>query len=122
MNKAQALYSFWASFGWAAYDQTTTPEDAPMPRITYQVETDSFDNTLLLSASLWDKSTSWERISQKVEEISRAIQNMNPPSVAIDGGRMFISKGTPFAMRMADVDSSIRRIVLNINVEFMTQY
>lgn len=120
MDKAQAIDSFWASFDWPAYDENTVPENAGFPRITYQVQTDSLDNLLLLSASLWDKSTSWERITKKTDEIAERISNMDPPSIKIEGGRLYITKGVPFAQRMSDVDDSVRRMYLNINAEFLT--
>ena len=47
---------------------------------------------------------------------------MNPCTVKIDGGRMYIARGTPFAQRMSDVDDMVRRIVLNVTVEFFTAY
>lgn len=120
MDKAQAIHNFWSGFGWLAFDESTTPDDAPFPRITYQVQTDSLDNILLLSASLWDKSTSWEKVTKKAEQIAREIVNMYPAAIRIEGGGLYISKGTPFAQRIPDPDDSIRHIYLNINAEFLT--
>lgn len=123
MDKAQALHSFWSSFGLPAYDNTVVlDEGATMPYITYDVSTDSLENSLSLNASLWYMSTSWEAISKKAESIAFYIKHMNPPSISIDGGRMYVTKGTPFAQRMSDENPMIRRIVLSINVEFLTEY
>lgn len=122
MDKAQALHAFWSSFGLPAYDDSVVLDDgATMPYITYNVATDSLENVLSLNASLWYRSTSWEAISQKAESIAQYIAHMNPPAVAIEGGRMYVTKGTPFAQRMSDENPMIRRIVLNINVEFLTE-
>lgn len=121
MNKTQAIHNFWSGFEWPAYDESTVPDDAPYPRITYTVQTDSLDNVLLLSASLWDRSTSWEKISQKADEIGREIVNIYPSAIKLNGGGLYITKGSPFATRMAEPnDDSIRRIFLNINAEFLT--
>ena len=123
MDKAQALHAFWSSFGLPAYDNTVVlDEGATMPYITYDVSTDSLENSLSLNASLWYRSTSWEAISKKAESIAFYIKHMNPPSISIDGGRMYVTKGTPFAQRMSDENPMIRRIVLSINVEFLTEY
>lgn len=122
MDKAQALQNFWESFGLPAYDSTAVPDDAQMPYITYSVATDSLDNVVNLSASLWYRSTSWASISQKAEEIAEAIIKMNPPAIALDNGRLYITKGTPFAQRMQDEDDTVRRIYLNIQAEFLTAY
>ena len=122
MDKAQALHDFWSSFGLPAYDVNTVPDNAEMPYITYETSTDSLDYVLALSASLWYKQMSWEDITKKADEISKYIFEQNPCTKKIDGGRMYIARGTPFAQRMADVDDMIRRIVLSIYVEFFTAY
>lgn len=123
MDKAQALQTFWESFGIPAYEQTTVPESAKMPYITYSVSTDSLDNVVNMSASVWYHSTSWKDISEKTEQIARYIVGMNPPSIKFDGGRLYIAKGNPFAQRMADPnDDMIRRMYLNIQAEYLSAF
>ena len=123
MTKGQAIQKFWESFDLPAYDATSVPDNAPLPYITYQVHTDSLDGLCMTNASLWYKSYSWKEISEKTEQISKAISQMYPPSVKIDGGRMYITKGVPFAQRMSDTTSDdIRRMLLNVNFEFLTEY
>lgn len=123
MDKYQALDSFWNSFGWPAYDEGTVPDDAPLPRITYSVVTDNLDNSVMIPASLWDKSMSWERISKKAEEIAQALVTMYPPAIKLDDGRLYLSKGSPFAQRMQEPsDDTIRRIYLNVDAEFFAAY
>ena len=122
MDKAQALQSFWSSFGLPAYDSTDVPQDAQMPYITYSVATDSLDNVVNMNASLWYRSTSWKDITQKADQIAEAIVKMTPPSIQLDNGRLYIAKGTPFAQRMSDEDGNVRRIYLNIQAEFLTAY
>lgn len=133
MDKAQAIHNFWSSFGLPAYDETDVPdkiynpstgeEEPPqMPYITYHVGTDSLGATVSLYASLWYKSTSWAEISRKAEEIAQAIVKMYPPSIQLDKGRLYIYKSTPFAQRMADPDETIRRIYLNCEAEFLTEF
>ena len=72
MTKGQAIQQFWSSFGLTAYDATSVPDDAPFPYITYSVRTDSLDNVVTDSASLWYRSYSWKDISEKAEEIRQA--------------------------------------------------
>lgn len=122
MDKSQALQSFWESHGLPAYDIGTVPETAVMPYITYDVATDSLGTVLSLSGSLWYNDTSWEDISEKAEQIAQHIVKMHPPSIEIDGGRMYLTKGSPFAQRIIDPDPYIRRILININVEFFSAY
>ena len=121
MTKGQAIQKFWEGFGLPAYDENTVPQDAQLPYITYGVVTDSFQNMVLLHGSLWYRSTSWKDISEKAEQIAAAI-GYGYVIKKIDGGYLYITKGTPFAQRMSDEDSAIRRIYINLNAEFLTAY
>ena len=116
MDKMQALQAFWQSFSIPAYDENTVPDDAEMPYIT------SIGNNLSLSAYLWYHSTSWEEITKKAEEISESIDTACPPAFKIDGGRIYITRGSPFAQRMSDPIINVRRIRLNVSVEFFTNH
>ena len=123
MTKGEAIQQFWESFGLTAYDENTVPDDAPFPYITYQVHTGSIGDVCIVNTSLWYRSYSWKEISEKTEEISEAIAKMYPPSIKINGGRLYITKGAPFAQRMGDAsDDAIRRMLLSINYEFLTEY
>ena len=68
MDKMQAYHDFWSSFGWKAYDETSVPDIAVLPYITYESATDSFGTQLSLNASLWSRSTSWADITAKEKE------------------------------------------------------
>lgn len=121
MDKAQAVHSFWSGFGLTAYDENSVPDEAVAPYITYSISTDSLDGRITSYGSLWYKSTSWAEISRKAEEIAEVIAKMLP--IKIDNGYVWIMKGTPFAQRMSDPSSDlIRRIYINIDVEFLTAY
>lgn len=126
MNKYQALQSFWSSFGWAAYNENTVPDDALERNgnkyITYEAATDSYGQELYLSASLWQRSTSWTEIHAKAEEIAEYIETQFPPEIPVDGGFLRIRKAAPFATDSADDDDTIRRIRLNILAEYLTAY
>ena len=123
MNKAQAIDTFWNSFNIPAYDENSVPEDATFPYITYSESTDSIGNAVMLNASIWDRSTSWEGISLKAEEIAKKIAEYGHYTIKIDTGYIWLVKGTPFAQRMSDPnDDKVRRIYLNVLGEFLTAY
>ena len=120
MNQAQALYNFWSSFGWAVYDAYTVPSEdlhPEIPRITYNTEVSGFEDTVSVSVSLWDESYAWDRISLKADEIYAYIGS-GGVVVPFDGGAIWIKRGSPFYTRMADPDDRIRRILMNINIEY----
>ncbi len=119
MDKWQGLHSFWNSFTWPAYDENVVPKNATLPYITYEGRAGAFEEPVLCSASLWCRSKSWAGISQKEDEIKRYIGLEK--KVPLDNHEyLYIYPGTPFSYRMGDADPGIRRIVLNVNVEYFT--
>lgn len=126
MDKVQAIDTFWNSFGLVAYDESTVPDgnNAPtFPYITYNVSTDSMDNVLVLNGSIWYRSSSWKEVSQKAEQIARAVGERGYKIISLDDGYLWITKGTPFAQRMSDPDDDmVRRVYITLNAEFLTAY
>ena len=119
-NKEQTLHDFWSQFNVPAYDESTVPEGASLPRITYEVVTDSFGYETTMTASIWDRSKSWEGVTNILHNIEQAISH-GGQTMPYEGGMLWVKKGTPWAQRMADTDDSIRRIVLNITVEYISE-
>ena len=62
MNKAQVIQQFWESFGLPAYEESTVPDNAAMPYITYSMASDSIGHPIAMAASIWDKTYSWENL------------------------------------------------------------
>ncbi|MDD6187198.1 MAG: hypothetical protein PUB11_03950 [Oscillospiraceae bacterium] len=120
MNKAAALYNFYSKF-LPAYEENSVPDDAELPYITYQVALDNFTGTVQqLTASIWYRDTSWAQITEKAEEIREDISRGGTIEKC-DGGRIWITRGQPFAQYMADdTKDEVKRIVLNISAEFIT--
>ena len=119
MTKMQALNAFWNGFSLTAYDENTVPDDANLPYITFEASTDDFGNSLAQSASLWYRDPSWAAITAKEQEISDFI-GRGGRMVQYSGGAIWIRKATPWAQRMNDPnDGEIRRMVLNVVVEFL---
>lgn len=121
MDKDQALYTFWSSFGLPAYDETSVPDYTEYPYITYSTSLSSLGNVVTLNASLWYYSTSWTDASNKAKEIAEyvGLHKVLP----LDKGYLYIVQGSPFAQRMGDdTDERIRRIIINLQAEFLTAY
>ena len=134
MNKQQAYNAFWNDFGVLAFEENAVPDDETIqslvdagyavskyPYITYQVLTSDIDNILVPTASIWDRSTSWQTVDELANEIAEKIACMTP--IKIDNGRMHITLGTPFTQHQREeADSAIKRNVLTLNVEFLASY
>jgi len=122
MDRAQALQTFWSSFGLTAIDEQSAYDTTiPMPDkyITYEVQTANIPGTVFLTASLWYKSTSWAAISQKADDIAQYI-GYGGKVLPVAGGFLWIKLGSPFAVRMAVEQDNFRRIILNISVDYLT--
>ena len=124
MDKEQALHKFWSGFGLTAYDENTVPDNAMSANngkyLTYTAGLANFDEPVMLSASLWYKSEKdWSAITAKMYEINNHI-GLGGKVVPFTGGALWIKRGVPFAQRMADEDDTIRRIYINIEVEYFT--
>lgn len=120
MDKEQALQSFFSRFGVRAYDSSTVPDDAELPRITYESITDNFGVQNVISASIWDRSTSWKSVTDILHNIEIDL-GYGGTTVPYTNGLLWVKRGQPFAQRMEDTDDSIRRIVMNLEVEYNSE-
>lgn len=121
MNKEQAIHAFWSSFDIPAYDENSVPNSAKPPYITYDVVTGNFGTECAMSASIYYYSSSWAGATEKLHEIERYLTR-GGIYLPIEGGSIWIKRGSPFAQRMGDAnDDFIRRIFINISAEFITE-
>ena len=122
MNSRQALDSFWKRFTWNAWEENTVPDNALkdyVHYITYTAAWSEFDRTIMLSASIWERSTSWQNVVEKAEEIAAAI-GLGGTVIPFTGGKIWIKRGSPFYQEMPDEDDTVRRIYINVEVEYFT--
>lgn len=123
MDRQQVLHNFFASFDVPAYDQLSVPDSKieTFPRITYESAVGDLFDQIAITADIWDRSSSWVTVAKIFNRMSDAI-GLGGITFPCDGGGLWIKKGQPFMRRMpADVnDSSVRRMHLNLYVEFIT--
>ena len=124
LDKAQALNAFWNSFGVKAYEENTVPASVVSASdgmyIAYEVTLDSFPNTSMLAASLYEvNNRKWSGVDAKAAEISAGI-GYGGKIQPCDGGALWIKRGSPFSQHMAGENDTTRRIYLNIEVDFLT--
>lgn len=124
MTKFQALYQFFSRFGIPAYEENAfyAGDVVPdFPYITYNISLSAFqDDKEILNPSVWYRSTSWQEPEQKVAEISQAI-GRGGVHIPCEDGFVWIKRGKKFCIPMGDdSDKFIRRMYLNIIVEYWT--
>lgn len=127
MDALQTLNAFWGGFDLPAFDENTVPDEKDrverfgqaFPYLTYEAAKDSFGDPIAQTANLWYRSSGWGEITAKEQEISDFITR-GGRMIAYDDGAMWIQKASPWAQRLEEPsDDMIRRIVLNITIEFM---
>lgn len=122
VDKWQAQQQLWSSFDLPAYDENTVPDDATLPYLTYEAIAGNIGAPTQIAVNLWYRSNSWAEISQKAQEIATAIDNL-PSSIPIQGGRMKVRLPdmAAWGRRMIEPnDSGIRRIMITVEIEFLT--
>lgn len=129
MDEQQALDYFWNQFA-PAYEENSVPDEETMkelhpngqvyPYITYQKIIGSLDEPVYPTASIWTRSDSWTEADEIVNSINADLDH-GGVIIKIEGGRMWIVRGNPFAQAMSDTDKTIRRYFVNIAVEFFTE-
>lgn len=121
MDKWQAQYKLWSSFGYPAYDASSVPDgdDRPaFPYITYQGIDGMFDSDIPANVSIWTRGYSWLPANTLSDTIYQALKN-GGVTVPYDGGVIWVTAENPFSQNLGDPDDDlIRRKVLNVLIHF----
>lgn len=119
MNKEQAIQAFWEQFLIPVYDETSVPDTATFPRLTYEGQSDNFGERIASSVSIWTRGTSWAQAENIKRDIENAITR-GGVLVKHESGAVWIKRGNPFSLRLTDgSDDMIRRIMINLELEFI---
>lgn len=85
---ATALYSFFSGFGIPAYVESTEPDGAPAPYITYELAEPAWRGSASIHARVWYRDTSFAGIAGKVDEIRAALgEGVSMPT---DSGAVYL--------------------------------
>ena len=118
-DRLQAFHTWISGFSLSAYEETSVPDGAVLPYITYEVNTGYFGDTILGTFSLWYRDTGWATIVGKSDEIAANI-GRGGKVIPYTNGALWIRRGDPWAQRMSEPsDDTIRRIVHNYIIEFV---
>lgn len=128
MDKWQAQNTYWNSFGIPAFQEDTVPREIPdgkggmkpleMPYITYEMVSGSLDGLMSVDASVWFRGTKWSEICQQTDAMAKIADR----EIKIDGGYVKFRKSVGYwAQPLSDPnDDKVRRMRLNVEVEFLT--
>ncbi len=118
MTKGEAIQTFFSGFGLPAYEETTVPDGAILPYITYEGTVEGWGESVSLSASLWyEADASLADVNAKCGEIGRVV---GPSGLLLDcdEGKIWLSRGTPFVFSVKSAGA--RHKGINLRAAYLT--
>lgn len=109
----KGLNKFFSQFG-TAYIETSVPESAEFPYITYKCGSEDWKNKALISCSIYSKSSSYLELSEIAEKILDSARN--GAIINVDGGYLCIYLGEPEFQIVPNADYNIRQGYINLVV------
>ena len=109
----KGLNKFFSQFG-TAYIETSVPESAEFPYITYKCGSEDWNNKALISCSIYSKSSSYVELSEIAEKILDYARD--GAIINIDGGYLCIYLGEPEFQIVPNTDYNIRQGYINFVV------
>ena len=91
---AQALYSFFSSFGVPAYAEGSVPDNAQLDYWTYQLKEPEAGENCSLSARYWSNSTSFAKSVEMKNALKQRIERGY--SIHTGNGAIWIWPDNPF--------------------------
>lgn len=120
MTAESALFHFLSGFGIPAYADTSVPDDADMPYLTYELVVGHWDSgEVNVPVHLWYRTTSEAVLNAKVRDIARAVP-LGGTTVPCDGGMLWVKRGSPWAQAVSDEsDADVRSRYINLDIEYL---
>lgn len=122
MDRYEALYSFWSSFGIPAFEENSVPtgdEYPDYPYITYEVASGGFNADIQVNGYIWTRSNSWTRADNLADEIALRLKN-GGEFIPFNGGALWITARDDFTENMTDYsDDKIKRKILNVVLHYI---
>ena len=109
----KGLNQFFSQFG-TAYIETSVPESAEFPYITYKCGSEDWKNKALISCSIYSKSSSYLELSEIAEKILDSARD--GAIINIDGGYLCIYLGEPEFQIVPNTYYNIRQGYINFVV------
>ena len=109
----KGLNQFFSQFG-TAYIETSVPESAEFPYITYKCGSEDWNNKALISCSIYSKSSSYLELSEIAEKILDSARD--GAIINVDGGYLCIYLGEPEFQIVPNADYNIRQGYINFVV------
>ena len=121
MTKEQALHKFFNQFGIDGYRNTSVPDGAVLPYLTYTCPVSSImEDPVSITVHTYHYTES-EAIPDKLAEDIRNAIGLGGVMLNCDGGAIWLKWGAPWCQSIFDdTDKTLKRRYINITAEFLT--
>lgn len=113
METASALKVFVGGFALPAYASNTVPDDVQLPYLTYPLVEPEWNQKATFYIQGWYRSTSWEDVLKKADEIVKEIGT--GVTISTENGFLVIYPETPLIQTMVE-DNDIRSFYINLSI------
>lgn len=120
MTPEAAVYQLMSSFGMPAYAETSVPDDAEYPYLTYSLPIGGWmEGDVNVTVNLWFRTTSEAVPNAKVREMGETIP-IGGVTIPCDGGMLFVKRGSPWAQPVqVSEDVTIKQRYVNVDIDFI---
>ena len=117
MSKMSDFQAFMDSLidGVPAYSRQSVPSDASMPYLTYNPFSTAFGGVMPLQVDLWAHTASESEINAMAEQVADKIGRGGGSF-----GEFWVKRGVPFVQALTDPDRSIKRRLINLEIEILS--
>ena len=120
LDKWQAQYTFWASFGIPAYEENSVPDqkEVTYPYITYEAVGAPAVSDTFVNVSVWTRAKSPKQAMLKAKNILKRFED-GAAEIRYDNSGYFMTPESNFIQIMGDEsDLSIKRAVLSLVIHW----
>jgi len=121
MTAEAALYNFFSGFSIPAYLETSVPDDAKFPYLTYTGDTGSWYSGIgvTTSVNLYYYGDSETAVNTKARQLYQALKDGGVMLPCDDGG-IWLTVGEPWCQSLEDPeDTNVKRRYINITRQDM---
>ena len=120
MNRYEAQYTFWSSFGVPAYEENSVPDikDIKYPYITYPAIGAEVTAQTFINVSIYTRSSSLKKVTEIAEKVMKRFVE-GGAEIRFTGGGFFLTAENTFIQIMGDPnDDLIKRAVLSLVIHW----
>lgn len=118
MTQTEALYKFFSSFGIPAYPANSVPETTKYPWLTYEAKTGFWGDSVSCAVNIYYHTESERLPNAKAQEIADEI-GLGGIQLHCDTGAIWVKRGTPWSVPIAEEDSATKHRQLMTILEFL---